>query len=243
MTANPESIQQRYATIERLYSERQWPQVEALCESLLIDLPDSPADPVRQRVILLLGHTRLYGMGDVESARGYYHALLRTEADNTLRQIADQGLQHCKQAERQQSQAGASAPPAAAESQNTATGGGEAFPFAAAPAAVPAAPGGTAPASRAAAAAPWLESVDVVEEPEQIEVALADPQRREEIEVRELQSLPPTGGVLEALRADEPSTPVASTHPPEPVNPGNPKGFSPRELEEFSRGLLGVVLD
>jgi hypothetical protein len=241
MPANPESIQQRYATIERLYSVRQWPQVEALCEALLVDLPDSPADPVRQRVILLLGHTRLYGMEDLESARGYYHALLRTEADNILRQIADQGLEQCNLAERRQSQPGAPAAPEAAESPDTATGGGEFFPFTAASTVAPAAPGATDPAS--AAAAPWLESVDVVEEPEQIEVAQADPQRRKEIEVRELASLPAAGSVLEALRADDPVTPVASTHPPEPVKPGNPKGFSPGELEEFSRGLLGVVLE
>ncbi|SBO44050.1 hypothetical protein [Cyanobium sp. NIES-981] len=211
MTATPESIQQRYATVERLYSERQWPQVEALCESLLIDLPDSPADPLRQRVILLLGHTRLYGMGDVESARSYYRALLRTEADNTLRQIADQGLHQCDLAEHQPGSAGRAGSPVAMQPPETAIGTGDPFPFSAAAA---------TESTAVTAAAPWLDSVDVVEEPEQIEVALADPQRREEIEVRELEALPAAPAAISAKLA----------------------GFSPKELEEFSRGLLGVVL-
>lgn len=180
---SPESHEQRYAAIERVYSERQWSEVESQGEALLVDLPDDPSDPLRQRLILLLAHTRLYGMGDVTTAKGYYRALLRHSNDPSLRQIAEQGLEDSDVVARQQERS---------------------------------------PRGPAQAAAPWLEqlggdvvdpvAVEVIEEPEQIEVALADPERRQVVEVQELRSA-----------ADS-------------------TGFSPEEIKELSRGLLHVKL-
>lgn len=272
MTANPESIQQRYATIERLYCEREWPQVESLSEDLLLELPDNPSDPLRQRVILLMGHTRLYGMGDVAGARGYYKALLRTEADDTLRQIADQGLNQCDLAEN---------PPAAAAGQAAADSlpdpgtppAGQSFPFGA-PTTGEGVDQGQDPAGEKAAM-PWLQAlgegsdasgmdaatpdgateamtaeamaVEVIEEPEQIEVALADPQRRDDIELRELERLGPAGGVLEALRAKDEQAAATGGRRVKAVQAeasaaAAATALSPEELKELSRGLLGVVL-
>ena len=59
MSASPNSLQQRYGGIERLYSERQWDVVTRLSEELLLELPGDPANPLRQRLQLLLGHTYL----------------------------------------------------------------------------------------------------------------------------------------------------------------------------------------
>ena len=239
MTAPPESIQERYATIERLYSEREYPQVEALSEALLLDLTDSPNDPVRQRVMLLLGHTRLYGMGDPAGAEGYYSALLRSEAELMLRQIAEQGLEQC--------QAASSPPPMAGEatglpdqetletqSAGTEPPEGQTFPI------TPTAPA----AEDAAAATPWLEpaAFDVVEEPDQIEVAMADPERRDDIEVKELSHLPADSEALDSQWAmtNDPGSGVDTIQPS--ISEEASSGLSAGDLAELSRGLLGVVL-
>ncbi|MFQ6539495.1 MULTISPECIES: hypothetical protein [Aphanothece] len=217
MTATPESLRQRYAAIELVYSERQWPQVESLSHALLVDLPDDPADPLRQRVVLLLGHTRLYGMGDVATARRHYEAVLKNGAEPTLRQIAEQGLEQCAEVARQQESGGNPTPPAE----------GQLFPFSAKPGAGPSQEGGEP-------AMPWLQAaaagsgsgtaldplaVEIIDEPEQIDVALADPQRREELELKELAALEPSEGVLQTLRRRD-----------------------PEEEQELARGLLRVVL-
>lgn len=209
MSLTPEILQQRYATIERLYSEREWPQVEALSKTLLGELPADQADPVRLRLQLLLGHTRLYGMGAVADAREHYQAVLENCTETTLREIAEQGLQQCTQVEEGKSL------PSPAEPAATV---GEIAAAAAA--------GG---ATGGAAAMPWMEelTVDVVEEPEQLAVAQADPTSAEALE---LDATPELGG---APRKDR-----------RPVDPlaFDPTRLSARELEELSRGLLRVRL-
>jgi hypothetical protein len=211
MSLTPEILQQRYATIERLYSEREWPQVEALSKTLLGELPANPADPVRLRLQLLLGHTRLYGMGALAEARGHYQAVLENCNETTLREIAEQGLQQCSQVEE------GKCLPSAAEPAATV---GEIA------AAAAAAAGGTA---GGAAAMPWMEdlTVEVVEEPEQLAVAQADPASAEALE---LNATPDLAGAARAAR--RPVDPLAF----------DPTRLSAREVEELSRGLLRVRL-
>ncbi|MCU0528902.1 MAG: hypothetical protein MUD04_05310 [Cyanobium sp. Prado107] len=195
MSLSPEILQQRYATIERLYSEREWPQVEALGEALLRDLPADPADPVRLRVELLLGHTRLYGMGVVNDARARYQTVLEHCSEVTLREIAEQGLQQCLQVE---------------QGNNPE-------------------PAGNAPGQPSTAAMPWMEelAVEVVDEPEQLDVAQSDPGRRQELELRELGAL--SGAAAQTTRVADPLA-------------FDPTRLSARELEELTRGLLRVRL-
>jgi hypothetical protein len=205
MTLTPEILQQRYATIERLYSEREWPQVEALSEALLRELPEDAGDPVRLRLQLLLGHTRLYGLGMVDDARRHYQTVLDNGSETVLRDIAEQGLQQCRRAE---------------EGQDLGASGELGIT-----------PGAVAAGQGAGAAMPWMEElpVEVVEEPEQLEVAQADPQRAEDLEVRDVGSLPGgTGSARPARTAD----PLAF----------DPTRLSARELEELTRGLLRVRL-
>jgi hypothetical protein len=73
MTASPESLQQRYEAIERVYSERQWDDVARRSEALLLELPDDASHPLRQRLQLLMGHTYLYGYQDAATATGFYN--------------------------------------------------------------------------------------------------------------------------------------------------------------------------
>ena len=196
MTASPNSLQQRYGGIERLYSERQWDVVSRLSEELLLELPDDPAHPLRQRLQLLLGHTYLYGYQDSSTAAGFYNRVRAATEEPLLRDIADQGLAQC---------ARQIAPTAA-------------------------------PVQTSGAAMPWLEQlsgiepaevqapnlmVEVVDEPELIEVAQADEAYSEEL----------------IVNLSEGSLAEVEKRLTEPVSsPG------PLELVELSKGLLRVVI-
>ncbi len=182
MSLSPEIQQQRYAAIELAYSERRWPEVEQLSQDLLAEVPANPADPLRLRLELLLGHTRLYGLGDSSAARQHYACVLAHGTEATLRDIAQQSLDQCEQLER--------------PSQ------GDPSPV---------------------AEAPLL--AEIVEEPEQIAVALADPQRRQELELEERLVIQPSN----------------SAGPVDPLH-FDPSQLSPGELEELSKGLLLLSL-
>lgn len=97
----PEELQQRYAAIEQVYAAQDWPEVEARCRSLLAEIPDVPGDPLRQRVLLLLAHTQLYGSGDPAGAASLYRAVLAAEAETVLADMAMQGLARCGEPYRQ----------------------------------------------------------------------------------------------------------------------------------------------
>jgi hypothetical protein len=100
MSLPPEILQQRYSAIERAYSERRWAEVESLSQALLAELPPNPTDPLQLRLVLLLGHTRLYGMADPPGARLYYESVVEHCQEPTLREIAQQGLEQCGRAGR-----------------------------------------------------------------------------------------------------------------------------------------------
>ena len=199
MTTSPHSLQQRYEGIERVYSKRQWDDVARLSEELLLELPNEPADPLRQRLQLLLGHTYLYGYHDRATATGFYSRVRAATQEPVLRDIADQGLAQC---------ASQAAPPAKTLEVKS---------------------GQTPVEPINNSAMPWLEQlggieaaevqvpnlvVEVVDEPELIEVAQADAATAQELEVA-----------------------VSKESLTEPV--GAP---SPEELAELSKGLLRVVI-
>jgi hypothetical protein len=95
VTASPESLQQRYEAIEGFYKGRQWDDVASLSEALLVELPDDPSHPLRQRLQLLLGHTYCYGYQDAQTANGFYSRVLAASEETMLREIAEQGLKQC----------------------------------------------------------------------------------------------------------------------------------------------------
>ncbi|MEB3331617.1 MAG: hypothetical protein VKI83_03875 [Synechococcaceae cyanobacterium] len=175
MTPSPESLQERYAAIERVYAEQDWSGVEDLSRSLLAELPEDPSDPLRQRLVLLLAHTRLYGAGDAAAAASLYQAVAAAAAEPVLTEIATQGLQQCNQL----LQPG-DASPATPWLQQLAGSG------------APSPAGSAAAPSRAPfQQAPNLEPVDVIEEPELIELALADPERQDLVTVEPEPETPP----------------------------------------------------
>jgi hypothetical protein len=270
MSLPPEKLQERYSAIERAYSERRWPEVESLSEGLLAELEPNPADPLQLRLVLLLGHTRLYGLTDPSGARHYYASVLEHCEEPTLRDIAQQGLAQCdREAETQApiTQAAApwltdSAPAAAGAATNPAASDdaspwlselaeagqesgqaverqGSASPAADPPAIAPPAepePESSAPEQKPGLAAmperlsepePELVSEseaepvgEIVDEPEQIAVAQADPLLRQEL-------------VLEELgHAAEPSTPASD----------DPRELTADQIDDLSRGLLRIRL-
>lgn len=229
MTTSPHSLQQRYEAIERVYSERQWDDVARLSEELLLELPNEPADPLRQRLQLLLGHTYLYGYQDRTTATGFYSRVRAATQEPVLRDIADQGLEQCA------SQA-AQLEVAPEQASNEPSTGGQAFPFGNEPVAA-----GTVITS-AGSAMPWMEQlggieaaevqvpvpaqvpnlvVEVVDEPELIEVAQADAATAQELDV---------------------AVSKESLAEPEERFAKQVGGPSPEEFAELSKGLLRVVI-
>ncbi|MFM8660743.1 MAG: hypothetical protein ACKOCI_05245 [Cyanobium sp.] len=275
MSLPPEKLQERYSAIERAYSERRWPEVESLSQGLLAELDPIKADPLRLRLVLLQGHTRLYGLTDPSGARQYYASVLQHCEEPTLRDIAQQGLAQCdREAEAQlpitqaaapwlidsaPSEAGAATNPAASddaspwlselagaagqESGQTAEEPESPSPAAApaadlpaiAPQAVPA-PEASTPEQEPGLAAepeqigeaiaervsePEAELVgEIVDEPEQIAVAQANPLLRQEL-------------VLEELTSPGEDNSSASDSPGE---------WTADQLDDLSRGLLRIRL-
>jgi hypothetical protein len=97
----------QYAALERLYSERRWAEVEEHAAVLLAQMDgevDGPGDgagdgDLRCRVLLLLGHTRLYGFNDAGVAAEHYRRVLAAQPEALLLGIAQEGLNQCLAAE------------------------------------------------------------------------------------------------------------------------------------------------
>ena len=238
MTTSPHSLQQRYEAIERVYSERKWDVVIRLSEELMLELPGESEDPVRQRLQLLLGHTYLYGYEDRATATGFYNRVRAATSERVLREIADQGLAQCASQVTEQTPTPTSSP---SGRESLEPSGGQAFPFSAKPipdgaratGAMPAMPWMEQLDNKTAAMAvaqtavhseePALGRttgsetalvVDVIEEPELIELAQADADSAE---------------VLEVIITAETTDAGMGT-------------FSPEEIADLSKGLLRVVI-
>ncbi|QPN62438.1 hypothetical protein [Synechococcus sp. CBW1004] len=89
---------ERYGAIEQAYCQERWTSVIHDGQTLLGDLSrvdDTPPEGLTERLQLLIAHALLYGLGDRDSAEDLYQAVLRSGAEASLRQIAEQGLQQC----------------------------------------------------------------------------------------------------------------------------------------------------
>ncbi len=223
------SLQERYAALERDYSNGQWQAVLTASETLLQELLTTPSVPLRCRVDLLIGHTWRYGLGEPAAAAESYARVLASEPEAVVRAIAEQEWQQCQ----------ALLAAAAATAGATAGDGGGATATAAA---------GATAATTAGAAMPWLEAlggvgpataqapvepahlamapfqrpmaaapsttVEVIDEPEQIAVHLADPRLTT---------------MLDLVVQPDPDS-------------DQPSAFSPEDEAELRKGLLRVVL-
>ena len=214
MTASPESLQQRYEAIEGFYNERQWDDVASLSEALLVELPDDPSHPLRQRLQLLLGHTYCYGYQDAQTATGFYSRVLAASEETMLREIAEQGLKQCinladiavAPAEVIPDQSPAATAATSAAAATAVTAGTAATPWMEQLGEVGL---GEVPQPELGLAELGLTEVEVIEEPELIELAQANPRTAEPVDLAIL--------------------PLAAKP-------------SPEEIAELSKGLLRVVI-
>jgi len=243
----PADATQRYAELERAYVEERWSSVRISGSALLqsLEQSDEPmAGSLANRVRVLMGHTHLYGLGEPEVAEDFYRAVLASNAEAELRQIAADGLQRCQQPVGGSGDGGSVARVAAVE-----PAGSEASapvdPFLAAMNTVPGATArppsepampwlkdlspqdtaagarstpaqGSPPAEAGGALAPRLE-VEVVEEPELVEVAQADPELAEELEL-ELKRIRERRASRAAEAAGSNATPSEATAPTGPAS-------------------------
>lgn len=208
-----------YAAVEEAYRGQRWPEVLRLAEALRRQL--SPDDNgIGPRLLLLEGHTSLYGFADRQAAAVLYRAVADSNADAILRRLAEEALAAIEEPL-------ATPKPLAIQEevqgeswQGAMDGTPQAFPFEAMPV-------GRAP-EEAAAAAPWLApdeppaavaggvSAEVVVEPEQRLVATSDPRREPEVVIDATLVAP----------ADDPNA-----------------GASQERQRQLARGLLRVDLD
>jgi len=90
---------ERYAELERAYTEDRWPDVVEQGGQLIADLGNTP-DPLTMdlanRAQLLVGHAHLYGLRNPAAALPHYLAVLAGPADPDLRRIAEEALPHCQ---------------------------------------------------------------------------------------------------------------------------------------------------
>jgi len=215
---------ERYAELERAYTEDRWPDVVEQGGQLIADLGNTP-DPLTMdlanRAQLLVGHAHLYGLRNPAAALPHYQAVLAGPADPDLRRIAEDALPHCQPPVETVAPA---SPAVALEPGPWATLETTAEPLDDQPLDTEAAwtpRPGTAEQAITEAATPWLQrqplsmeleqpiqtevggelaapgttspalvrslelefEVDVVEEPELVEVAQADPSLAEEMEL------------------------------------------------------------
>ena len=179
MTASPESLQQRYEAIEGFYNGRQWDDVASLSEALLVELPDDPSHPLRQRVQLLLGHTYCYGYQDAQTATGFYSRVLAASEETMLREIAEQGLKQCINLA-DITIAPAEVTPDQSPAATAATSGTAATPWMEQLGEVGL---GEVPQPELGRSEVGLTEVEVIEEPELIELAQAHPRTAEPVDL------------------------------------------------------------
>ena len=93
-------FQEQYVAAEQAYSASEFDKADALARPLLGQLKPLPASGAerdatlawRAFVALLLGHIHLYGKDDVSQSAEFYRLVLASEPPDTLRELAQQGL-------------------------------------------------------------------------------------------------------------------------------------------------------
>ena len=98
-------FQQQYQDAERAYGEGDYAEAHRLASGLLEQLVDQPQDQEAQAAVLgwrafvalLLGHIELYGRDNPNQAAGFYEQVLASQPQETLAELAEQGLERSRQ--------------------------------------------------------------------------------------------------------------------------------------------------
>lgn len=170
----------RYAELEQAYTEDRWADLVRLGDALVKDLKGSASGRHQEllgRAQLLIGHATFYGLGNAGGAQPHYRDVLASSPDDNLKQLATTALKNCEEALAAERESQTEEAPKGPDS------------FLAVVDAARQRSLGTS--SAGTAATPWLANenaqprleVEVVEEPELVEVAQADPSLAEELEL------------------------------------------------------------
>ncbi|CAK6696901.1 hypothetical protein [Synechococcus sp. CBW1107] len=212
----PSPEEQTYSAVERAYGQGDFARALELALALQPELPAGRLDLLDQRLQLLIGHIYLYGLAKPREAEAAYQAVLKHCSTPHYRQLAEQSLRLCRQAdpaERPTPQPKPeSPPPAEAEAISAST----------TPSDLP--------------ATPWLTQL---QEPQQALAQIQAPWATAEPAAN------PTPIHETKDRSPEPE-PTAETTPPPPVpamaTDPQDQPLSESESSELERGLLLVRL-
>ena len=98
-------VQQQYLAAEQAYGEGDFETAEAIASGLLSRLDAVASNGAEQEaclawrafVALLLGHIYFHGLHQPETAETHYQLVLASQPPDTLRDLAQQGVERCKE--------------------------------------------------------------------------------------------------------------------------------------------------
>ena len=96
-------VQQHYLAAEQAYGEGDFDQAEAIASALLRRLESTTGSGIEQEaclawrafVALLLGHIYFHGLHQADKAEAHYQLVLASTPPDTLRDLAQQGVERC----------------------------------------------------------------------------------------------------------------------------------------------------
>ena len=247
-------VQQRYYAAEQAYGQGDFREAESIASTLLKDLQPASGNSAEEEacmawrafVALLLGHIHFHGLQQPAQALTHYELALQSQPPDTLRDLAQQGLERCR-AERITEPAPSAAPAAVPEvatppSQSIAAPIADVIrdPFLMSASAAP-----TAPSPGAESATPWATGDNAPSEgpengpevtPEVSQAAEAEPSPAPAAEPVDP---PSTAPALDAISQPEatsgaiaeptdPDTVTDTPTPPEPASEPEPVQATPQ---------------
>ncbi|MED5562481.1 MAG: hypothetical protein VX636_04530 [Cyanobacteriota bacterium] len=96
-------FQQQYLAAEKAYGAGHYEAAQSICERLLGQLELQQKGPEQETMLawrafvaLLMGNVLLYGMNDIQQAQHHYNLVLDSQPQDTLKELAEQGLERCQ---------------------------------------------------------------------------------------------------------------------------------------------------
>ncbi|WP_413359191.1 hypothetical protein [Prochlorococcus sp. MIT 1201] len=103
MTPVDGDFQQQYLAAEKAYGAENYEAAQSICERLLGQLELQQKGPEQEAMLawrafvaLLMGNILLYGMNDIQQAQHHYNLVLDSQPQDTLKELAEQGLKRCQ---------------------------------------------------------------------------------------------------------------------------------------------------
>lgn len=98
------TLQQQYLAAEQAYGDGNFVEAESIASTLLTQLEAASSTDAEEEarlawrafVALLLGHIHFHGLNQPEQALVHYHLALQSQPPDTLRDLADQGVERCE---------------------------------------------------------------------------------------------------------------------------------------------------